>query len=161
MRIARHSSETWEISHIPSFFYECLRDLPSLAAVHDKVKSRLYPDPVTSDGPDDLREDWREHIQPELERLFAGSREIVAKDIGGLKPSHGELRVIVPTAHGEAWLNVLNQARLIIAEKNGFTERDFQHRELPDFSTQRGMDLLRMDFYAHMQMLILEALEEH
>lgn len=157
MRLHRRSADAWEIRDIPPFCERMLRDLPHLASLHDDALARLYPDPVESDGPEDLLDDWREHVHPGLEQLFARSREIMSDDLASLEPHDGGLRLVVPVASFDAWLNTLNQARLTIAERNGFGEEDLNHDAFPDVSTPRGMDLLRMQFYAHLQELLLMA----
>lgn len=159
MQISRHSRDAWGVEAIPLFFAEALTDLPQRAERHQDAWSRLYPDPVRNEDADNLRQDWRDHVQPGLERLFATSREIVSADLASLRQQDGGLWLLIPDDHRDAWLNALNQARLVIAEENGFTEQDIQSRKLPDTSTPRGRDLLQMDFYAHLQMLLLETLD--
>ncbi len=159
MRLQRCSADAWEVCDIPVFFEKTLRDLPHLASLHDEARSRLYPEPVENDGSDDLRNDWREHVHPELERLFASSRKIVSADLLRLKVDEKGLRLVIPATNFDAWLNTLNQARLSIAERNGFGEEELNHEMFPDVSTQQGMDLLRMQFYAFLQELLLGALD--
>ncbi len=158
MHLQRHSSNAWEVSGIHPFFAGLLAEVPQAAARHEGVRGRLYPDPVGGpEGGGDLREVWREHVTPELERLFASSREIVARDLDSLGPSGEGVRLLIPDAHVDAWLNALNQARLVIAGENNFREKDMDHAEPPDLSTPRGVDLLRVHFYAHLQELLVEA----
>jgi hypothetical protein len=66
------------------------------------------------------------------------------------------IRLLIPSDHVDAWLNCLNQARLIIVEENRFTEADMDHREPPDLSTRRGLALLKVHFYAHLQEALVE-----
>ena len=70
--------------------------------------------------------------------------------------NHGT-EVAIPCAHLEAWLNALNQARLVIVEESNFTEADLDHHEPPDLATQRGLSLLKIHFYGHLQELLIEA----
>lgn len=157
MRLHRISADVWEIRGIPPFCERMLRDLPHLASLHDDALERLYPDPVGSDGPGELLDDWREHVRPGLEKLFADSRGIVSEGLASLEPRGGEFHLTILAAGFDAWLNVLNQARLTIAEREGFGEEDLNHEAFPDISTPRGMDLLRMQFYAHLQEMLLGA----
>lgn len=160
MRLTRHSSNSWEVSGIHPFFAGMLSEIPQVAARHEGARGRLYPDPAAdSEGDDDLQEVWREHVGPELERLFASSREVVARDLESLGGGAEGAFLLVPDSHVDAWLNALNQARLVIAEENGFGEKDMDHAQPPDLSTRRGMDLLRVHFYAHLQELLVEASE--
>ncbi len=150
-------SDAWEMSDIHPLLASLLADLARSASCHEDARARLYPEPVgESDGNEDLRADWREHVEPELERFFASSREIVSGDLAALG-RHGGARLVIPRRNLDAWLNVLNQARLIIAEQNRFQDTDLDHRRAPDLTTRRGMDLLRMHFYAHLQEMLVEA----
>ena len=126
-----------------------------MAARHKKAQARLYPDPIGGDDHAEFRRDWKEHVRPELECLFASSREIVARDLSALGGNGTKL--VIPSGHLEAWLNALNQARLVIVEESNFSEADLDHREPPDLATRRGMALLKMHFYAHLQELLVEA----
>jgi len=157
MRFRRASADSWELRDIHPLFAGLLTELPKAAARHKKAQARLYPDPVGAGGDAELRRDWRDHVRPELERLFASSREIVARDLATLG-RHGEgTRLVIPAGHLEAWLNALSQARLIIVEENKFTDTDLDHREPPDLATRRGLSLLKVHFYAHLQELLVEA----
>ena len=157
MRFRRAASGSWELRDIHPLFASLLAELPKAAARHRKAQARLYPDPAG--GPDEapFRRDWKEHVRPELERLFASSREIVTRDLSTLVPNGPGTHLVIPPAHLEAWLNALNQARLVIVEENGFTESDLDHREPPDLATRRGLSLLKVHFYGHLQELLVEA----
>ena len=158
MRLTRQSPEAWQLQDIPPFFAVMLADLPRLAALHGEARERLYPDPVAADGAGDgLLSDWREHVVPGLERLFATSREIVARDIAAMDAGAESARLAIPGKNIDAWLNALNQARLVIAGRNGFLEADLDSREAPDLSAARGVDLLRLHFYAHLQEVLVGA----
>ena len=54
-------------------------------------------------------------------------------------------------------LNTLNQARFVVVEENRFGEDDLSGGEPPDLSTRRGLSLLKVHFYAHLQELLVEA----
>ena len=157
MRFRRASADSWELREIHPLFASLLVELPKLAARHKKAQARLYPDPTGGAGEAQLRRDWKEHVRPELERLFSTSRETVARDLQSLG-LHGQgNRVVIPDPHLDAWLNALNQARLIIVEENQLAESDLDHREPPDLATRRGLSLLKIHFYAHLQELLVEA----
>ena len=64
----------------------------------------------------------------------------------------------MPRQHLDAWLNTLNQARLIVVEANQFTEADLDVSAPPDLSSRRGLALLKLHFYAHVQEMMLETL---
>ena len=155
MRFRRASTESWELRDIHPLFASLLTELPKAASRHKKAQARLYPDPIGGEDHTEFRRDWKEHVRPELERLFASSREIVARDLSALGGNGTKL--VIPSGHLEAWLNALNQARLVIVEESNFSEADLDHREPPDLATRRGMALLKMHFYAHLQELLVEA----
>ena len=155
MRFRRASTDSWELRDIHPLFVSLLTELPKVASRHKKAQARLYPDPIGGEDHTEFRRDWKEHVRPELERLFASSREIVARDLSALGGNGTKL--VIPSGHLEAWLNALNQARLVIVEESNFSEADLDHREPPDLATRRGMALLKMHFYAHLQELLVEA----
>lgn len=160
MRFRRYSSDAFELCDIHPLFVELLADLPRAASRHESARARIYQDPVDADGVgatgEDI-EDWREHVHPELERLFADSREKVSGDLGDLGAGKGSARCMISRANTDAWLNVLNQARLVIVEENKFSERELSGAESPDLSTRHGLSLLKVHFYAHLQELLVEA----
>ena len=157
MRFRRAASGSWELRDIHPLFASLLAELPKVASRHKKAQARLYPDPTGDAGDAQLRRDWKEHVRPGLERLFAGSRDIVARDLQSLGPHGQGNKVVIPDNHLDAWLNALNQARLIIVEENQLAESELDHREPPDLATRRGLSLLKVHFYAHLQELLVEA----
>ena len=157
MRFRRTSADSWELREIHPLFASLLVELPEVASRHKKAQARLYPDPTGGQGDAQLRQDWKEHVRPGLERLFSTSREIVARDLSALGRNGQGTHLIIPADHLDAWLNVLNQARLVIVEESQFGEADLDHREPPDLATRRGLSLLKVHFYAHLQELLVEA----
>ena len=155
MRFRRASTDSWELRDIHPLFVSLLTELPKVASRHKKAQARLYPDPIGGEDHAEFRRDWKEHVRPDLERLFASSREIVARDLSALGGNGTKLAI--PSTHLEAWLNALNQARLVIVEESNFSEADLDHREPPDLATRRGLSLLKIHFYGHLQELLVEA----
>lgn len=157
MRLRRTSTDSWELRDIHPLLATFLSELPKVAARHKKAQARLYPDPIGGAAHAEFRRDWKEHVRPELERLFASSRDIVARDLSAPGGYNHGTKVVIPCAHLEAWLSALNQARLVIVEESNFTEADLDHHEPPDLATQRGLSLLKIHFYGHLQELLIEA----
>lgn len=157
MRFRRTFSGSWELRDIHPLFASLLAELPKAASRHRKAQARLYPDPTGGTGDAQLQRDWKEHVRPELESLFASSREVVARDLSSLGRNGQGTHLVIPAGHIDAWLNALNQARLVIVEENGFGEDDLDHREPPDLATRRGLSLLKVHFYAHLQELLVGA----
>ena len=157
MRLRRTSTDSWELRDIHPLLATFLSELPRVAARHKKAQARLYPDPIGGVAHAEFRRDWKEHVRPELERLFASSRDIVARDLSAPGGHNHGTKLVIPCAHLEAWLSALNQARLVIVEESNFTEADLDHHEPPDLATQRGLSLLKIHFYGHLQELLIEA----
>lgn len=158
MRFRRISADMWEFRDIHPLFAELLVELPRVLSRRDKAQGRLFPDPTGGDEDSVMCEDWREHVRPELERLFATNGELVERNLAALgRDGASENRLPIPAVNIDAWLNVLNQARLIIVEENGFTEQDMDHCEPPDLTTRRGLALLKIHFYGHLQELLVDA----
>lgn len=157
MRFRRASADSWELREMHPLFASLLVELPKVASRHKKAQARLYPDPTGGRGHEQLRRDWQEHVRPGLESLFSANRDVVARDIESLGRNGQGTKVVIPADHIDAWLNALNQARLVIVEENRFSETDLDHRELPDLATRRGLSLLKIHFYAHLQELLVEA----
>lgn len=162
MHFCKTKSGGMEMSGIHPFFAELLAALPNTAARHEGAVGRLYPAPLDSEAGEalpELLEDWREHVQPGLGQFFASSREIVAADLVGVDGRGAKDRVVIPREHVDAWLNTLNQARLILAEENHFGERDLSRAEQPDLSTRRGLSLFKVHLYAQLQEMLIGVLD--
>ena len=81
-------------------------------------------------------------MRPELRHLFLSARTTVKEDLEKLPDSTGRLgRLVIPRAHGDAWLNALNQARLILATKFNFSDRELSMHEAPKWFSRRDMVL--------------------
>ena len=93
---------------------------PAGIAEPKRVCSAAPPTPVKRQ----FLTDWDEYVRPELRHLFLSARKTVEADLEKLSDRPGRLgRLVVPRAHGDAWLNTLNQARLILASKFNFSRR--------------------------------------
>jgi hypothetical protein len=157
MTLASANEIVLEFGEIHPFFAGLLIELPKVAAAHDRGANRLYPAPAAA-GEQELCADWREVVQPGLQHLFAANRDLVARDLDSWETSGTGENLLVPRRHVDAWLNTLNQARLIVVEANHFTEEDLDASVPPDLSSRRGLALLKVHFYAHVQELMLETL---
>ena len=174
----RHKGEpaTVVFDEIEPFFVELLRRLPVSAdpASDPAARERLFSEPMTAgEDAEEFNADWREYVEPELRDLFRSAREIVQEDLGKLPPAAGgsaeaaadaldpsafaptRHKVEIPPRHLEAWLSVLNQARLVIAARRGFAEREMDEKlPFPPLS-ERDLDLFRVHFYDFLQQVIL------
>ena len=68
-------------------------------------------------------------------------------------------RLVILCVHGEAWLNALNQARLILATQFEFSDEELSLHEVPRSFSRRDLVLLQINFYAAIQERIIDALE--
>ena len=162
---------------IEPFFVDLLRRLPLSADPTDDpaAQERLFGEPMPTGGDAaEFNADWREYVEPELRDLFRSARDTVKEDLGKLPPAAdrppssaatsaldpaafepSRHRVEIPSRHLEAWLSVLNQARLVIAARRGFGEREMdEDLPFPPMS-DRDLDLFRVHFYDFLQQVIL------
>ena len=178
MKVRREQSNQPQIvlEEIEPFFLDLLRGLPECAdpGNHPAARARLFSAPMApgSDG-DEFNEDWENYVEPEIRELFRSTQEIVAGDLAKLPPAKmpspagpfepddfapAAFTLEIPRRHAEAWLSVLNQARLAIAARRGFGEREMEEGlPLPPF-TERDMDLFRIHFFDFVQQILLSEL---
>lgn len=160
MLIRKWKNKAIELSRIEQIEAELLKQVPACCELDpgSDAESRIFPAPANATEPDLLR-DWEEYVRPELRHLFRSAKETVEADLGSLKMKVGRLgRFVVPLEHGESWLNALNQARLILAAKFEFSERELSAFDLPRTFSQRELVLHQINFYAAIQERIIEML---
>ena len=160
MLIRKSKNKAIEFSRIEQIEAELLKQVPACCELDpgSDAESRIFPAPANATEPDLLR-DWEEYVRPELRHLFRSAKETVEADLESLKMKVGRLgRFVVPLEHGESWLNALNQARLILAAKFEFSERELSAFDLPRTFSQRELVLHQINFYAAIQERIIEML---
>jgi hypothetical protein len=137
------------LEEIPAFLLQLLREIPLRAASkHPGVEERFLPDPADDE---ELREDWKSLVQPELMAGFQSDRETVQADLRGATEHQDASALRIPNTHANAWLGALNQARLAIAEESGFGEEDMAAEVGPDPDDPRAMALFQVSFYGFLQ----------
>ena len=160
MRVRHLAAATLEVSGI-GFIEGAL--LWRLAAAADPsgsaaAEQRLASTPTGGTEPG-LDADWKEHVLPELRVLFSSAVEIVRVDLARSWISPGtDASVRVPVSHVEAWLLALNQARLALAARHRLTEAEMERRPPEDLQPGTVAHLF-VDFFGHLQQLLLEATE--
>ncbi len=162
MLIRRLKENTIEFVDIEPIEAELLRQVPSVcdSGGDSRSEARLFSSPADSSETQFLN-DWGEYVRPELRHLFISARNTVKEDLEKLSDFPGRLgRLIVPRAHSEAWLNALNQARLILATKFNFSDRELSMHEAPKWFSRRDMVLQQINFYAEIQERIIDAVED-
>src|SRR4051812_21053183 len=111
-----------EISELDPFLAELLRQVPASTRPEGDVgaETRVYSSPIATNDPAVCAE-WKTFVQPELRRIFQSATETVASDLeqlNGNEKTFANRTLRIPCAHADAWLNALNQARLVIAARN-------------------------------------------
>lgn len=105
--------------------------------------------------------EWKIYVEPELRRLFETATETVAGDLeqlNGNEKSLANRTLRIPSTHADAWLNTLNQARLVIAAKNKFTETELNDHCHSPIGSRRDLSLFQVNFYGFLQEFILREL---
>ena len=160
MLIRKWKQKAIEFSRIAGIEAELLRQIPSCCEYEEgsSVEARIFPAPADSSEKEFLR-DWSELVRPELRKLFLTAKQTVEADLGSLKTKVGHLsRFMVPLDHAEPWLNTLNQARLALATRFGFSEAELSVFEMPKTFSERELVLHQINFYAAIQERIIEIL---
>lgn len=160
VKILKPNPRELHLEDIPEFLAGLLTHLPMIgASSEDDAEARLYPAPSRDPDMEELVSDWNAHVQPGLQELFQSSRDVVAADLRQLERGGENPALIIPLKHADAWLNALNQARIVIACEQGFGEDDLGRPPKMPPSSPRDVARFQMDFYALLQEALLEATE--
>ena len=162
MEICRHNDRI-EISELDPFLAELLRQIPASASPEGipAAQQRLFSSPTNEKEPE-LCAEWKQFVEPELQRLFQSATETVAADLeqlNGNEKSLANRSLRIPAKHADAWLNALNQARLVIAAKNNFTEPELSDHFRSPIGSRRDLSLFQINFYGFLQEFILREIE--
>ncbi len=162
MEICRQG-DAIEVSELDPFLAELLRQVPEStnAAGAPAAESRIFSLPVAGDEKETCAE-WKLYVEPELRRLFRSATETVAADLevlNGNTKTFANCTLRIPTAHADAWLSALNQARLVIASKFAFTETELSDHYRSPIGSRRDLSLFQVNFYGFLQEFILRELE--
>lgn len=158
----RRQNDGLEFSEIDPFLAELLRQIPESAKTEGSpaVRTRLFSAP-TEKSDREFCQEWKQLVEPELERLFRSSAETVALDLKqlcGKERSFANRVLQIPNEHADAWLNALNQARLAIAARNDFTEAELGDCYRSPIGSRRDLSLFQVNFYGFLQEVILREL---
>lgn len=163
MEITRIDGQTLRISQLDPLLRELLERIVASAdpAGSEAAEARLFSKPTRDEAETDFVEDWREYVEPELRQIFQTSLQVIADDLRALEAgdTEGESVLEIPVSHLESWIHGLNQARLALSARHGFTEDDMD-RVLPLSGDPRALALLQIRFYGILQELFLQELEE-
>ena len=164
------------LEEIEPFYIELLRGLPSCANPGDNssARERLFSGPMKVDSAG-FHQDWRELVEPELREMFLSAQEIVTDDLSALPPADPKVdpacckldspaffptkhKLEIPRDHAEAWMGVLNQARLVIAARRNFGEQEMDEELAFPPASERDLDLFRVHFFDFVQQMLLREL---
>lgn len=150
------------ISDLDPFLAELLRQIPASTNLEGApaAEQRIFSAPADVNERK-LCKDWKTYVEPELRRLFQSSTETVTTDLAQLNGNEKSLRnctLRIPLDHADAWLNALNQARLVIAAKYNFTETELNDHYHSPVGSRRDLGLFQVNFYGFLQEFILREL---
>jgi len=150
MRIERQPDGSFLISEAEPPFNDVLRSIPACAEAddNDAARERIFPRPIAGKGDDELCEEWREFVQPGLRHLFEDAIATVESDLEQLEGD--ETTLTIPALHVDAWLNALNQVRLVLAARFEVTEEDMNRRPRR-VESERDFAVFQIDFFAFIQ----------
>jgi len=162
MEIRRRKNQI-EISELDPFLAELLRQIPACANPEGApaAEERIFS-PPTNGTEAELRAEWKMYVEPELRRLFQTATQTVGADLEQLNGNEKGLSnrtLLIPTKHADAWLSALNQARLVIAVKNNFTELELNDHLRSPIGSRRDLSLFQVNFYGFLQEFILRETE--
>jgi hypothetical protein len=159
MDICRES-DALQISDLDPFLAELFRQIPASSNPEGmpKAEQRIFSAPAESN---ELCKEWKTYVEPELRRLFQSATETVTSDLAQLNGNEKSLRnctLRIPLEHADAWLNALNQARLVIAAKYDFSESELNDHYHSPVGSRRDLGLFQVNFYGFLQEFILREL---
>ena len=159
----RRKTNVLEIAELDPFLAELLRQIPESTRPEgaEAAEKRLFSLPADAAN-SEMCNEWKLYVEPELRRLFRTATETVESDLkmlnGTTKP-FANCTLRIPTKHAEAWLSALNQARLVIAAKYGFTEGELCDHYRSPIGSRRDLSLFQVNFYGFLQEFILQEME--
>jgi hypothetical protein len=162
MEIRRRKNQI-EIAELDPFLAELLRQIPACANPEGApaAEERIFS-PPSNGSETELCAEWKTYVQPELRRLFQTATQTVAADLEQLNGNENlaNRTLRIPVKHADAWLNALNQARLVIAAKNSFTETELNDHLHSPIGSRRDLSLFQVNFYGFLQESILREMDD-
>jgi len=146
------------------FLVEILRQIPEAADPNGSTDAlqRLLPPPTRSeDTEQEFLEDWENYVRPGLEEAFKEAIGIVERDLHSLQSPGNKTdkaatcELCIQPNHADAWIHALNQARIVLAERHRFTEKELEADLVLTFESRRELALVQMNFYAMLQEILL------
>jgi hypothetical protein len=157
------SGDGLRLARLDMFFVELLRQIPVSAdpGDSDAARERIYPAATNDPRATQAIEDWRAYVHPALKELFTTASQTVREDLEvfeQLDDSNDNWAFEIPAAHFDQWLNVLNQARLALAARFEFQEKEMNQNGPRTIETARDLSLFQVHFYGFLQECLLQDL---
>jgi len=157
------SGDGLRLVRLDLFFVELLRQIPVSAdpGDSDAARERIYPAASNDPGEAQANNEWRDYVHPELKELFTTSSQTVRDDLETfeqLDETQDNWAFKIPAAHFDQWLNVLNQARLSLAARFDFQEKEMSQNGPRAIETVRDLSLFQVHFYGFLQECLLQDL---
>jgi len=148
VEISRNEDGAFVLSRIEGHLGDFLRAIIASADPRDDQAAlrRLFPEPVTAPGEEEARAEWKEYVRPELAELFNEAALVVGRDLEGM-----EERLVIPPSHVDAWLNTLNQARLVLAARFEVSDEDMEKPISTVLENERDIALFQIHLYGFLQ----------
>ena len=158
MNIERDENGGFVFSDMEPPIAEMFLSIPSAVDPdgNSAAAARLFPDPAAGKEPK-ISQEWAEYVAPELREGFENAATTVEADLGSLIADGG---LTIPLDHVDAWLNALNQARLVLAARFEVTEEDMNNQEPLDLQNERAMAISQIHVFGLLQECLIQGLGE-
>jgi cell wall assembly regulator SMI1 len=134
-----------------------LRGLYTGADTTDPVRTRLFPRAYLDPTAEDAEQEWRDLVEPELVRGRLAALEQLSASLDAVAPDKRDMVVVdLSPEEEQAWLAVINDARLAIGTRLGVTE-DTEYEGL-DPDDPKSSALAAYAWLTYLQGELVEAL---
>ena len=159
MNIERDTEGGFIFSAVEAPLAAMFRAIPSAAdpELSKPAFDRLFPDPF-SGKEEELSAEWADYVQPELREGFENASTTVEVDLAPL--GAGADGWTIPRAPVDAWLNTLNQARLVLAARYEVGEADMSRTAPYPPESERSLAVSQIHVYGLLQECLLQSTEE-
>lgn len=159
MNIERDEKDGFIFSEVETPLIDMFLAIPAAADPEGSkaANDRLFPEPVAAKEVG-VREEWAEYVRPELREGFENASTTVEADLETLRA--GENHMLIPRGHVDAWLNTLNQARLVLAAKYDVTEEDMNRTAPYPSENERTLAVSQIHVYGLLQECLIQSTEE-
>jgi len=158
MQFSVSHSKSFRFRKIHPLVAEFIRSIPDtidLDQLADDAAARVFPAATDDPELDALRDEWKAYVEPDLQEHFRSAREVVAADLKQMREVKGLVELEIAPAHADAWLNALNQARLVLAADLDFDEK-LLSSAAADVTSETGSRVFRLNLFAFMQECLIE-----